>query len=55
MRKLYGLDAAIQSAMRADKCLDQGDVEGFEAWRRIVAAVVNDLDRVTRRDGEARH
>jgi hypothetical protein len=26
MRKLYGADAAIHSAMRADKLMDQGDV-----------------------------
>jgi hypothetical protein len=54
MRKLHGADGAIHSAMRADKFLDQGDTAGFEAWRRIVAAV-NELDRVTARDGEARH
>lgn len=54
MRKLYGADAAIHAAMRADKFPDQGDMAGFEAWRRITAAV-NELDRVTARDGEARH
>ena len=39
MRKLHGAAAAIHTAMRADKFLDQGDAAGFEAWRRIVAAV----------------
>ena len=34
MRKLYGTDAAIHAAMRADKLMDQGDVEGFEMWKR---------------------
>jgi hypothetical protein len=32
MRKPYGADAAIHSAMRADKLIDQGDVEGFDRW-----------------------
>lgn len=54
MRKLHGADAAIHAAMRADKFLDQGDAAGFEAWRRIVAAV-NELDRVRARNGEAMH
>ena len=54
MRKLYGADAAIHAALRADRFMDQGDASGFEAWRRIAAAV-NELDRVTHREGEARH
>lgn len=54
MRKLHGADAAIQSAMRADKLMDQGDIHGFAVWKRITAAV-NELDRVTPQDGEARH
>jgi hypothetical protein len=54
MRKLYGADAAIHSAMRADKLMDQGDIGGFDMWKRVVAAL-NELDRVVMRDGEARH
>jgi len=54
MLKLYGADAAIHAAMRADKLMDQGDVEGFDMWKRVVDAV-NELDRVTPKDGEARH
>jgi hypothetical protein len=54
MRKLYGDDAAIHAAMRADKLMDQGDIEGFDMWKRVVAAL-NELDRVVMRDGEARH
>jgi hypothetical protein len=54
MRKLYGADAAIHAAMRADQLMDQGDIEGFDMWKRVAAAI-NELDRVTRRDGEARH
>jgi len=54
MRKLHGADAAIHAAMRADKLMDQGDVEGFDMWKRVVAAI-NEFDRVTARDGEMRH
>jgi hypothetical protein len=53
-RKLYGADAAIHSAMRADKLLNQGNTEGFGMWKRVVAAL-NELDRTTPQDGEARH
>jgi hypothetical protein len=54
MRKLYGADAAIHAAMRADKLMDQGDVEGFAMWKRVVAAH-NELDRAKLRVGEAKH
>ena len=54
MRKVHGADAAIQAAMRGDDLLAHGDVDGFAVWKRVVAAV-NELDRVTARDGEARH
>jgi hypothetical protein len=54
MRKLYGADAAIHAAMRADKLMDRGDSEGFDMWKRVVAAL-NELDRTTPQDGEARH
>jgi hypothetical protein len=54
MRKLYGDDAAIHSAMRADKLMDQGDIEGFDMWKRVVAAL-NELDRMKLRVGEAKH
>jgi hypothetical protein len=39
MQKLYGADAAIHAAMRADKLMDQGDVGGFEVWKRVVVAI----------------
>ena len=54
MRKLYGADAAIHSAMRADNLMDQGDIEGFAMWKRVVA-LINELDHSTPRDGEAKH
>ena len=54
MPKLYGADAAIHPAMRADNLMDQGDIEGFDMWKRVVAAL-NELERVKLRVGEARH
>jgi hypothetical protein len=53
-RKRFGADAAIHAAMRADKLMDQGDIDGFDMWKRVAAAL-NKLDRVTVRDEEARH
>jgi hypothetical protein len=44
MRRQFGADAAVISATRADALLDQGDIDGFNAWKRIVAAI-NDLER----------
>lgn len=44
MRKRYGVDAAIHSAMRADAPLAEGDQEGCRVWERIVVAI-NELDR----------
>lgn len=54
MRKQFGIDAAIQAALRADKLLDQGDTDGHGVWNRVVAAI-NELDRSTPRVGEAQH
>ena len=54
MRTLYGADAAIHPAMRADNLMDQGDIEGFDMWKRVAAAL-NELERVKLTVGEARH
>jgi hypothetical protein len=35
----------VTAAMRVDQLLDEGDVEGFEAMKRVVKAI-NELDRV---------
>ncbi len=32
-------DAPIETAMRADAMLDQGDLAGYAVWRRILKAV----------------
>lgn len=44
MIRLYGVDATINAAMRADALLDQGDAEGFFVWKRIARAI-DDLGR----------
>ena len=41
---LYGGDATIHAAMRADKFLAQGDIDGAGTWRRVPAAV-KELER----------
>ena len=35
----HGEDAPIQAAMSADAMLEQGDLEGCAAWKRILKAV----------------
>lgn len=44
MMKLYGGDAVLHAAMRADGFLEQGDTEGFFVWKRIARAIA-DLGR----------
>ena len=40
----YGADASIHAAMRADKLLAQGDIDGAGTWRRVLVAV-KELER----------
>ena len=54
MVKLHGVDAAIKAALRANALLDQGDADGFEAWKRIATAI-NELQRVRPVTGEPVH
>jgi hypothetical protein len=37
--RMFGLDAGIQAAIRADHLLVQGDVDGYNAWRCMFAAI----------------
>ena len=39
MIEIYGPDAGINAALRADHLLDQGDPDGFHVWKRIVDAI----------------
>jgi len=43
-RDLYGVDATIHSAMRADELLAHGDQDGTATWRRALIAV-KELER----------
>ena len=51
MIELYGGDATVRAAMRADALLEQGDMEGFFTWKRIARAI-DDLSRTERQAGE---
>ncbi len=37
--KHHGQDAPIHAAMRADALLDEGDLDGYAVWKRIIKAV----------------
>jgi triphosphoribosyl-dephospho-CoA synthetase len=34
MVKRYGKNAAVEAARRADELLEQGDMDGSQAWQR---------------------
>ncbi|MCH7775535.1 MAG: hypothetical protein IH878_03200 [Gemmatimonadetes bacterium] len=36
--KQHGEDAPIEAAMRADKLLEAGDLDGYAVWKRILRA-----------------
>ena len=50
----YGEDAVLRAAIRSDALLEQGDMEGFFAWKRIARAI-DDLARSEIRPGEYEH
>jgi hypothetical protein len=52
MRTVYGEDAGIEAAVRADKAFDQGDIVGCKVWKRIVLAI-GELERNVPKTGEA--
>jgi hypothetical protein len=51
MLEMYGGDASLKAAMRADALLAEGDADGFFAWKRIMRAI-DDLSREQRVPGE---
>jgi len=51
MRTVYGDDAGIEAAVRADKALYQGDIVGCKVWKRIVDAI-GELERKAPQKGE---
>jgi len=54
MIRMFGEDASMRAAMRADTLLDQGDSEGFSVWRQIALAI-DDLSRDKPRGSERTH
>jgi hypothetical protein len=51
MIEMFGADASLKAAMRADALLEEGDTDGFFAWKRITRAI-DDLRREKRGPGE---
>ena len=47
----HGEDAGLEAAMRADRLLAAGDMDGKRAWVRIIAAV-EELQRTKPEPGE---
>ena len=37
--KQHGQDAPIEAAMQADAMLENGDLDGYAVWKRILRAV----------------
>jgi hypothetical protein len=50
--KQHGDAADIEAAMRADKCLAAGDMEGKAVWIRIVKAIEELLSKERPDDAE---
>ena len=50
----HGGDADVIAIKRATKMLDDGDVDGYAVWKRIVNAI-KDMKQETPRPGEHRH
>lgn len=50
----HGEDARLEAAMRADKLLAKGDLDGKRAWVRIFAAIEK-LERTQSEPGERAH
>ncbi len=52
--KRHGDDAPIEAAMRADKLMEAGDMDGRTVWLRIVKAI-EELLAKERPEGEKVH
>jgi len=46
----HGDDAPIHAAMRADKMLEAGDLDGLATWKRILSAIDELLSKERPRD-----
>lgn len=54
MIELYDLDAGWRAGLRADQLYKEGDIDGFHAWVRIVAAI-KDLQGIGPLEQDLRH
>lgn len=54
MIELYDLDAGWRAAQRADHLLEQGDVDGYHVWARILGAI-KELQKVEQCSKDMRH
>ena len=48
----HGEEAEFEAASRADRHLDDGDLEGAAVWRRVLTAM-DEIQRTERKSGEA--
>lgn len=51
---LYEFEAGFIAAQRADALYEQGDINGFQVWTRIVAAIAK-LQPTVPAGGDFRH
>lgn len=54
MVELYDLDAGWRAAQRADHLYDEGNIDGFHVWVRIVDAI-KQLQKIELCDKDMRH
>jgi triphosphoribosyl-dephospho-CoA synthetase len=54
MIRKYGENAALEAGIRADRLLDQGDIEGQCTWLRILNAI-KELQNTTPSEGDIVH
>ena len=54
MIELYDLDAGWRAAQRADHLYEQGDIDGFHVWVRIVDAI-KQLQKIEPTEKDMRH
>ena len=53
--KEHGETAKVEAAMRADKMLEKGSLNGQATWLRVLEAVKKFLDKHPPRDGVGVH
>ena len=51
----HGEDAPVFAAMRSDKCLEGGDLDGKATWMRVIRAIKELTNTDTPEDGRPVH